>query len=213
MDFLWIVVIMLLLSTVALHYNDEKTTVCDINHARGSCTTHTHLYIKYLMNFLWSEFTTRTLTSTDLLTLWRQFFFYLDTGTETSLVDNVFPLDDLWFHCSIKIMPRILQLYIICIKCLTDWECSYIICLTGRGRDVIWWPGLSGHWLSCTGCGHYLSSYCIIDIWDTVSRFIHLPSVSVHGYFFQLIGQLTTDLLYVTIWGKARWWPRGLCWC
>ena len=51
-------------------------------------------------------------------------------------------------------------------------------------RDGLWWPALSGHWLSYTGFGHYfelkilIMGYCFFNCPP-------LLDVSVHGLSFR----------------------------
>ena len=68
-------------------------------------------------------------------------------------VSSWWPLD--WFG-------YLHELYIdiwFTLKCLTDGGSTCFICLdwwADGERDGLWWPVLSGHWLSCTGCCRYL---------------------------------------------------------
>ena len=69
-------------------------------------------------------------------------------GTETCGIDSVFPPDDPWTG---------LDTYTNCTLIYGWWgEPLVIFVLTDGERDGLWWPVLSGHWLSYTGCCQYL---------------------------------------------------------
>ena len=85
-------------------------------------------------------------------------------GTGTYGVGNVFPTDDLcigfdtYTNCG---LIYILHKEVRLMGCSTSM-CLYWY-LTDGERGGLWWPTLSGHWLSCNGCWqHLLNMKCLM---------------------------------------------------
>ena len=66
---------------------------------------------------------------------------------------------------------------VVLIRSILYWSCCQIPCIFNWwGRDGLWWPALSCHWLSRTRCGQYLLSvkWIIYGI-----LFLHLSASSL----------------------------------
>ena len=69
--------------------------------------------------------------------------------------------------------------------------------LMGKGMDGLWWPALSGHWLSCTGCCQYLLNMKYL-MYGLLSLLLSPPSMFPPTDFLsgKRIGLVSMDLLY-----------------
>ena len=82
--------------------NDDKLTVCDINHTWGSSTTYAMIY-KLFMEYVYRQNT----EDVNYFLPWHQHILSISLntdrgiGADTSWMDNVFPPDDLWFSSNI----------------------------------------------------------------------------------------------------------------
>ena len=105
-------------------------------------------------------------------------------GTKTCGVGHVFPPDDLIgvdTYLNYALILIYIQIYdwwgvprvSICIEMFDWWE-----------RNDLWWPALSGHWLSCTGCCQYLL----------------IMKCLIHGLLFLHLS--TIDFLYIIFTNK-----------
>ena len=120
------------------------------------------------------------------------------TGTETCGIGGVFPPDDLligldaYMNC-ILIYDLFWKVWLMgCATCL--------FVLTDGERDGLWWPVLSGHWLSCTGCYQYLLNMKWLMYWLPFLQLSTSLGCFLPRTFFlkKRIGLVSMDLIYIT---------------
>ena len=76
------------------------------------------------------------------------------TGTETCGIGSVFPSDDLWI--GLDTYMNCILIYDLFLKVWLKECATRLFVLTDGEKDSLWWPALSRHWLSWTGCCQYL---------------------------------------------------------
>ena len=98
------------------------------------------------------------------------------------------------------------SLVFICIEMFDWWE-----------RNDLWWPALSGHWLSCTGCCQYLLNMkCLIH----GLLFLHLSTIDFLYIIFtnkpsiirKRVSGFATDSpcsVWGHGWSTCRWWSSS----
>ena len=88
---------------------------------------------------------------------------------------------------------------------------------TDRDRDGLWWPALSGHWLSCTGCCQYLLNTKYLMYGPLLLQFVHLPRTfflkNGLGYFpwTSFVSHLHTILRIISRSVSGGWTTCLLC--
>ena len=69
--------------------------------------------------------------------------------------------------------------------------------LSDGERNGLWWPALSWHWFSCTGCYQHLFNMKFFNVWTTVVTIVNLSRMfpPTDFLFVKRIGLVSMDLI------------------